>query len=258
MCVFDGRHFKRAMNTSGSQILNGGKVPELSLEFKVADYRLINIPPHAIHRMYRDGVSVQPSLWEYPWADYETVLLVMFRTNDLIFLQNWLRFWLIECILKMMKDWPKLIISVLGCELVGFLATPFTISAIPIWYATLNKPFFAPPNWLFGPVWSVLYLLMGVSFFLIWKQGFKKKKSIRNAGMFFLVQLGLNFIWSPIFFGLRLPELALIVIVAMGIFIILTIRKFYQLSKWAAYLLVPYLLWVSFATLLNAAIVLLN
>lgn len=101
-----------------------------------------------------------------------------------------------------MKDLPKLLISVIGCELVGFLGTPFTISAIPTWYATLNKPFFAPPNWIFGPVWTLLYFLMGVAFYLIWKQGWQKKK-IKTAGMFFLVQLALNFIWSPIFFGLR-------------------------------------------------------
>ncbi len=156
-----------------------------------------------------------------------------------------------------MKNLPKLIISIVGCELVGFLGTPFTISAIPTWYATLNKPFFSPPNWLFGPVWTLLYFLMGVAFYLIWKQGWKKKK-VKTAGMYFLAQLGLNFIWSPIFFGLKAPLLGLIIIVAMWALIAMTIKKFYPLSKWAAYLLVPDLLWVSFATILNAAIVVLN
>ena len=155
-----------------------------------------------------------------------------------------------------MKDLSKLIISVVGCELVGILGTPFTISAIPAWYATLNKPVFAPPNWIFGPVWTLLYFLMGISFYLIWKQGWKKK--IRAAGMFFLAQLGLNFIWSPIFFGLRAPLLGLIVIVTMWVLIVMTMKRFYPLSRLAFYLLVPYLLWVSFATLLNAAIVVLN
>ena len=155
-----------------------------------------------------------------------------------------------------MKNLPKLIISVVGCELVGILGTPFTISAIPAWYATLNKPVFAPPNWIFGPVWTLLYFLMGISFYLIWKQGWKKK--IRAAGMFFLAQLGLNFIWSPIFFGLRAPLLGLIVIVTMWVLIVMTMKRFYPLSRLAFYLLVPYLLWVSFATLLNAAIVVLN
>lgn len=156
-----------------------------------------------------------------------------------------------------MKNLLKLVVSVIGCELVGFLGTPFTISSIPTWYATLNKPFFAPPNWIFGPVWTLLYFLMGVSFYLIWKQDFKKKK-VKTAGLFFLAQLTLNFIWSPIFFGLQAPLLGLIVIVAMWVLIVMTMKKFYPLSKLAYYLLVPYLLWVSFATILNAAIVMLN
>ena len=156
-----------------------------------------------------------------------------------------------------MKDFPKLIVSIVGCELVGLLGTPFTISAIPNWYVTLNKPFFAPPSWLFGPVWTLLYFLMGVSFFLIWRQGWQKK-NVRTAGKYFLAQLALNFIWSPIFFGLRAPLLGLIVIAAMWVYIVMTIRKFYPLSSSAAYLLLPYLLWVSFATVLNAAIVILN
>ncbi len=156
-----------------------------------------------------------------------------------------------------MKDLPKLLISIIGCDLVGILGTPFTISSIPTWYTTLNKPFFSPPNWLFGPVWTLLYFLMGISIYLIWKQGFQKNK-VRQAGKFFLIQLALNFIWSPIFFGLRAPALGLIIIVSMWIFIVLTMKKFYPLSRPAAYLLVPYLLWVTFATMLNAAIVLLN
>ncbi|MCB9801650.1 MAG: tryptophan-rich sensory protein [Pseudomonadales bacterium] len=156
-----------------------------------------------------------------------------------------------------MKNLPKLIISVIGCELVGILGSVFTVSSIPTWYATLNRPSFAPPNWIFGPVWTTLYLLMGVSFYLIWKQGWKKK-NVRTAGNYFLAQLGLNFIWSPIFFGLRSPLIALLVIVAMWALIVITMKKFYPLSKLAFYLLVPYLLWVSFASVLNGAIVVLN
>lgn len=156
-----------------------------------------------------------------------------------------------------MRDLPKLIVSVIGCELVGILGTPFTISAIPTWYATLNKPFFAPPNWIFGPVWTLLYFLMGVAFYLIWKQGWKKKR-VKTASMYFLSQLALNFIWSPIFFGLRAPLLGLIVIALMWALIVITMKKFYPLSRLAFCLLVPYLLWVSFATMLNAAIVVLN
>lgn len=156
-----------------------------------------------------------------------------------------------------MKNWFKLVISIVICELVGLLGTPFTITAIPTWYSTLNKPFFAPPNWIFGPVWTLLYFLMGVSFYLIWKQGWQKKKT-KEAGQLFLLQLALNYIWSPTFFGLKSPSLGLIVIVSMWILILATIKKFYPLSKTASYLLFPYLLWVSFATLLNMAIVILN
>lgn len=156
-----------------------------------------------------------------------------------------------------MKDLSKLIASIVGCELVGILGSVFTVSSIPSWYATLNKPSFAPPNWVFGPAWTLLYFLMGVSFYLIWRQGWKNKK-VKTAGIYFLGQLGLNFVWSPIFFGLRSPVLALLVIIAMWALIVMTIRKFYPLSRWAAYLLMPYLFWVSFASILNAAIVALN
>lgn len=156
-----------------------------------------------------------------------------------------------------MKNSLKLIISVVGCESAGILGSVFTISSIPSWYVPLNKPFFAPPNWIFGPVWTILYLLMGVSFYLIWKQGLEKKK-IAAASKYFLLQLALNSIWSPIFFGLKSPLFALVVILMMWLSIVLTMKKFYTISKQAFYLLLPYLLWVSFATLLNAAIVILN
>lgn len=156
-----------------------------------------------------------------------------------------------------MKKYLYLFGSILGCELVGILGSVFTFSAIPTWYATLNKPFFSPPNWVFGPVWTILYALMGISIWLIWQQGIKKKK-VKLAIQFFAVQLALNFIWTPIFFGLKSPLLALPVIAAMWMFILLTIKRFYPLSKWAAYMLIPYLLWVSFASLLNFMIVVLN
>lgn len=156
-----------------------------------------------------------------------------------------------------MKNLPKLIISVVGCELVGILGSVFTVSSIPTWYATINRPSFAPPNWIFGPVWTLLYFLMGIAFYLIWEQGWNKKK-VRTAGNYFLAQLALNSIWSPIFFGLRSPLMALVVIIAMWALIVMTMKKFYPLSRLAFYLLVPYLLWVSFATILNAAIVVLN
>jgi translocator protein len=155
-----------------------------------------------------------------------------------------------------MKNWQKLVISVIGCEAVGLLGTPFTMKAIQEWYAFLNKPFFSPPNWLFGPVWTILYLMMGVAIYLIWKEKLTKRTEL--AKKLFLIQLGLNFIWTPIFFGLRSPLMGLIVIVAMWFMILLTIKKFLTINKLAAYLLVPYLMWVSFATILNLAILILN
>ncbi len=149
-----------------------------------------------------------------------------------------------------MKQIKKLIITVIGCELVGLVGTPFTVAAIPTWYQSLNKPFFSPPNWIFGPVWTALYLLMGISAYLVWI-----KKGALN---YFLIQLFLNFLWSVLFFGLRSPLLGFIDIVTLWIFILITILQFYKISKPAAYLLIPYLLWVSFATLLNLSIILLN
>lgn len=156
-----------------------------------------------------------------------------------------------------MKDWQKLLLAVAGCELVGIIGSVATVEAIPTWYMGLNKPFFAPPNWLFGPVWTLLYLMMGVSFYLIWREGWKKKNT-REAGAIFGWQLAVNFVWSPVFFGLKSPELALLVIVTMWGLIVVTMKKFYPISKTASYLLLPYLLWVSFATLLNGAIAGLN
>lgn len=156
-----------------------------------------------------------------------------------------------------MKHLPKLIASIILCEFVGLAGTPFTITAIPTWYATLNKPPFSPPNWVFGPVWTILYFLMGVSFYLIWKQGWKNKQNLL-ARKYFFIQLTLNFFWSVLFFGLRSPILGLINIVAMWIYIVATIKSFYPISKLASYLLIPYLLWVSFATILNLSIFLLN
>lgn len=157
----------------------------------------------------------------------------------------------------MKLDIKKTLISVATCEAVGLLGTPFTMSAIPTWYAGLNKPFFAPPNWIFGPVWTLLYLLMGVSFALIWTQGLNKKKQ-RTAATFFAAQLAANFLWTPLFFGLRSPELGMVMLAIMWVLIVLTIRSLYPLSRLAAYLLIPYLVWVTFAGALNGSILVLN
>lgn len=152
---------------------------------------------------------------------------------------------------------PQLILSIGICLGAGFVGSLFTTSAIPTWYVFLNKPFFAPPNWIFAPVWTVLYILMGISLYLVVISN-TKHVIRRKAITIFTIQLGLNAIWSIIFFGLRNPLLALVDIIALWIPIIVTIRYFYSINKFAGWLLLPYLLWVSFASILNLMIVLLN
>ncbi len=126
-----------------------------------------------------------------------------------------------------------------------------------LWYETLVKPSFWPPNWIFGPVWTVLYALMGVSAYIIWSQG-TKKRAVKIALTYFFIQLACNFLWSILFFGLRSPIMGLVDILILWFFIAKTMHAFEKLSRPAAYLLVPYFLWVSFATVLNAVIVILN
>ncbi|QQR54998.1 tryptophan-rich sensory protein [Candidatus Peregrinibacteria bacterium] len=149
----------------------------------------------------------------------------------------------------------KLIASILLCETAGIIGVGFTTSAIPTWYDALNKPSFNPPSWIFGPVWTALYFFMGLSLFLVWINPSKTKQ---KAFLFFFIQLLLNAIWSPVFFGLRSTSMGLIVIIFLWIFILLTLIHFYKISKPSAALLAPYFLWVSFATVLNFSIWQLN
>ncbi len=149
-----------------------------------------------------------------------------------------------------------LIISILIAEAAGIIGSVFTTSAIGTWYQTLNKPSFNPPNWLFGPVWITLYALMGIAAWLVWKT--KKTKKRKTALKFYAAQLVANSLWSILFFGLKNPLLALIEIGVLWVLILITTKKFYQLNKTAGALMFPYLAWVSFATILNFAIVSLN
>ena len=151
----------------------------------------------------------------------------------------------------------KIIIAVILCLLVGFLTGFATQSSITDWYAFLNKPSFNPPNWLFAPVWTVLYTMMGIAAALIWHKGWESS-GVKAALGLFTLQLLLNGSWSLIFFGLRQPMPALIVIIILWALIFWCILRFMKLRKAAGYLLIPYLLWVSFATLLNYSIVALN
>jgi len=150
----------------------------------------------------------------------------------------------------------KLIISLLLPLSLGYIAGIFTSEAVPEWYATLNRPSFSPPNWIFGPVWTTLYILLGISFFLIWKQEASKERNL--AIIVFLLQLALNFGWSFIFFYFNKIGLALIEITLLWTSIILMLELFFKLKPLAAYINLPYLLWVSFATMLNASFYLLN
>jgi len=153
-------------------------------------------------------------------------------------------------------DILKLIASIILCQLAGFLGSLFTIPAIPTWYKTLNKPFFNPPNWIFSPVWISLFFLMGISLFLVWRR--QSHSQFKTALFFFFIQLILNILWSVTFFGLRSPLLGLIDIILLWIAILLTILNFLKVSKIGGLLLVPYLIWVSFATLLNFSLWILN
>lgn len=150
---------------------------------------------------------------------------------------------------------PKLIVSIVLPLCIGFLGSALTFPSISTWYVTLNKPFFSPPNYVFGPVWTVLYILMGISLYLLWTA---KKKEKNKAIKLFLIQLVLNLFWSVIFFGLHNVQLAFFEIMALWIFILLAIRQSLLISKPAAYLLYPYIVWVSFASILNLFIVILN
>jgi tryptophan-rich sensory protein len=151
----------------------------------------------------------------------------------------------------------KLVISFLIPLLAGFIGSIFTSKSVSTWYAGLAKPGFNPPDYVFGPVWTFLYLLMGFSLFLIWKQGIRKK-IIRKSLAVFGIQLFLNMAWSFLFFGLQSPLLAFIEIIILWAAILLMILSFYRIKRIAAYAQIPYLLWVSFAAVLNLSIVLLN
>jgi benzodiazapine receptor len=151
----------------------------------------------------------------------------------------------------------KLIISILIPLLVGTTAGLFTSSGVNGWYAAANKPWFNPPNWIFAPVWTTLYVLMGIALFLVWRSDAAAVIK-KTAITLFAVQLVLNFFWSFIFFKLQQPGWAFAEIMLMWLMILMTILWFGKISATAAWLLVPYICWVSFATVLNYSIWKLN
>lgn len=141
--------------------------------------------------------------------------------------------------------------------LVGFIGSLATMPNIPTWYALLSKPWFSPPNWVFGPVWTLLYILMGLSLWLVIKDGLSSP-DVRKGALLFAVQLVLNLLWSWVFFGMQAPWAGFLVIVLLLLSIVATMLVFRKISRPAFLLLIPYICWVGFASVLNAAIWLLN
>ncbi len=148
----------------------------------------------------------------------------------------------------------RLVVSVAVCEAAGVVGSAFTVSAIPVWYAALQKPWFTPPNWLFAPVWLSLYFLMGVTLYLLWQ----KHPQSRAALTAFGIQLLLNVIWSMVFFGAHELLYGFVVVAALWFMILATIAFSYRVSRTASALLVPYISWVTIASALNYYVWLLN
>lgn len=155
------------------------------------------------------------------------------------------------------KDTAKLIGCVAVCLLAGAVGGIFTYPNIAGWYANLNKPALTPPNWAFGPAWTALYILMGIAAYFVLREGFGKEK-VREALGVFAAQLALNVLWSLVFFGLRSPFYGLGAIAGLWLAIAVTIFLFWKISKVGAALLVPYIIWVSFAAYLNYSVYALN
>lgn len=161
----------------------------------------------------------------------------------------------------MNKSATKNVLALIGfiilAQLAGVIGSVFTAGSVDTWYPNLNKPGFTPPGWLFGPVWITLYTLMGISAYLIWRKGWEYTK-VKSALRVFFFQLILNALWSILFFGLHWLFWAFVEIALLWLLILLMILKFRKISPIAGYLQIPYLLWVTFAAVLNLSIWLLN
>ena len=157
-----------------------------------------------------------------------------------------------------MNKISRIAIVVLICLSVGYLSGMVTRTAITTWYPTLVKPIFNPPNWIFAPVWTSLYVMMGIAAGLVWNQIASNKVAVTKALQFFGIQLVLNALWSYLFFGMHNLMLATIEVVLLWLLIFETYSQFAKINKTASYLLLPYLAWVSFASVLTASIWWLN
>jgi len=156
-----------------------------------------------------------------------------------------------------MKNIGKFIFAILICQIIGGVGSFFTSPSIPTWYAGIRKPNFTPPNWVFAPVWITLFVLMGISAYLIWIKGLENRR-VRVALLFFGIQLLLNALWSFLFFRLHSPLYAFVEIIILWLVIAITILNFMKISKIAGLLLFPYIIWVGFAAILNFYIARLN
>lgn len=154
-------------------------------------------------------------------------------------------------------DYLRLAVSIILPLLAGAVGSLFTGRSVSTWYATLDKPSFNPPSAVFGPVWTALYVMMGIALFLVWRKG-AASAGVGPALAVSAVQLVLNALWSFAFFGARSPLAGAVVIVLLWVAILASIILFFRVSSWAAVLLLPYLLWVSFASVLNFSIYFLN
>jgi len=158
---------------------------------------------------------------------------------------------------KIVKQWLFLFLFVGFSLLIGFAGSQLSGSeSVPQIYNNLNQPSFSPPSWIFAPVWTILYILMGISAYLIWKR--RKEENVKNSLVLFFVQIFFNLIWPIIFFGFGNYLLAFIDILLLLVLIFLTMKSFYKTSKTATYLLIPYILWVSFASFLNLTFLMIN
>lgn len=157
-----------------------------------------------------------------------------------------------------MNKFTRIAIMVATCLAVGFISGQATQSGVDNWFPTIEKPSFNPPGWLFAPVWTVLYILMGIAAGMVWHHIDRDRETVRKGLLFFAIQLALNGLWSVLFFGLHNPLLAFVEIIILWLMIYETFVQFRKVEKSAAYLLLPYLAWVSFATVLNGSIWWLN
>jgi len=155
------------------------------------------------------------------------------------------------------RDIARFFVSIFICQFAGILGSIFTTPEIPTWYASLKKPPFTPPSWVFAPVWVTLFTLMGMSLYAVWRKRLGRH-DVRRAVTFFGIQLALNILWSVVFFGMRSPLYGFVIIVLLWVTLLATIVMFYKISKTAGVLLIPYFLWGSFASILNLSILVLN